>query len=289
MFRRATSAATSTPRRNRFDQWCCLAINCAVRATDCRTFRIALDHRRLGTAFPRENSHRTTMPAMTGLSQRIASAAERKNRSRQATPASYLLTRYDDAGCELGSKVRRRRSRRRIYKAAQRLGLRRPRVGFYAFRRTFRTIATKCAIPRSTDMGHTDGTVADAYQGALIDDARLQQLTEHVRLHSSRRRLRSAGAIAVPPLSEGTAVRRGAITVIPPSSRIAAYCSEPPLPQIAFAQLCARSIDQSCSVVLAPLSDYVGYRSHMTPALLPIASHGLATQELVERIAPDTE
>jgi len=67
-------------------------------------------------------------------------------------------------------------------KLLKRLGLKRPGVGFYALRHSFRTVADEVLDPVAAGliMGHVDGSMADHYREAVGED-RLRRVTEHVR------------------------------------------------------------------------------------------------------------
>jgi integrase len=68
-------------------------------------------------------------------------------------------------------------------KVLKELGIKRPRLGFYALRHTFRTIADEVRDDPAVDriMGHTDGSMADAYR-ETISDARLKAVVNTVRM-----------------------------------------------------------------------------------------------------------
>jgi integrase len=67
-------------------------------------------------------------------------------------------------------------------KLLTRLDIKRERVGFYALRHTFETIAgeTRDQIAVNAVMGHADQTMAAAYR-EHISDERLQAVVNHVR------------------------------------------------------------------------------------------------------------
>jgi integrase len=67
-------------------------------------------------------------------------------------------------------------------KLLRKLDFRRPGVGFYALRHTFRTVADAAKDPNAIRliMGHTDDSIDDNYTHG-IDDSRLQAVAEHVR------------------------------------------------------------------------------------------------------------
>jgi integrase len=67
-------------------------------------------------------------------------------------------------------------------KVLKELGIKRPRLGFYALRHTFRTIADEARDDSATDrvMGHTDGSVGAGYV-EHIEDVRLKRVANHVR------------------------------------------------------------------------------------------------------------
>jgi len=67
-------------------------------------------------------------------------------------------------------------------KVIRRLGLKRPRIGFYALRHTFETIAgaTTDQIAVNAIMGHIDSSMSGLYR-ERIDDERLRRVTDHVR------------------------------------------------------------------------------------------------------------
>ena len=62
------------------------------------------------------------------------------------------------------------------------LGLKRPRLGFYGLRHSFRTAADSAGDRSAIDliMGHSDPSMAAHYVGR-IDDGRLEAVAEHVR------------------------------------------------------------------------------------------------------------
>jgi len=78
-------------------------------------------------------------------------------------------TAVDSIGWEFGKVLRR-------------LGLKRPRIGFYALRHTFETIAgdSKDQVAVNSIMGHIDNTMASVYR-ERISDERLRAVTDHVR------------------------------------------------------------------------------------------------------------
>jgi integrase len=67
-------------------------------------------------------------------------------------------------------------------KVLKTLGIKRHRLGFYGLRHTFRTIADEVRDSPAVDrvMGHTDGSMADAYR-ERIEDRRLKCVADHVR------------------------------------------------------------------------------------------------------------
>jgi integrase len=66
-------------------------------------------------------------------------------------------------------------------KVLKEMGIKRPRLGFYGLRHTLRTIADEVRDDPAVDriMGHTDGSMADAYR-ERIEDARLERVANHV-------------------------------------------------------------------------------------------------------------
>ena len=67
-------------------------------------------------------------------------------------------------------------------KILERLGLKRPRLGFCTLRHTFETVAggSKDQVAVGAIMGHVDPSMAAQYRHG-IDDSRLQAVVDHVR------------------------------------------------------------------------------------------------------------
>jgi len=104
-------------------------------------------------------------------------------------------TSVDSIGWEFGKLLRR-------------LGLKRPKIGFYALRHTFETIGGDAKDQIAVDhvMGHVRDDMASLYR-ERISDERLRAVVEHVRawLFATNGSVMQT-QMPVPPLSEGTAV-----------------------------------------------------------------------------------
>lgn len=163
-----------------------LGINCAFGATDVSSLpEASIDLGKGWVGFPRP---KTAIDRRCALWPETVEALREVLRNRQEPKTG------DDAGLVFLTRCRQRWVRvgtkgavidavaGEFTKLMDGVGIRRARVGFYGLRHTFRTIADKIRDTPAINMimGHTDGTMADAYR-EFIDDQRLRTVTEHVR------------------------------------------------------------------------------------------------------------
>lgn len=92
-----------------------------------------------------------------------------RTKLKEESTNGALHTSIDSVGLEFGKLLRAK-------------SLNRPRLGFYALRHTFRTVAdaTRDFPAVRLIMGHADGSIDDVYR-EHIDDVRLKAVVEHVR------------------------------------------------------------------------------------------------------------
>jgi integrase len=163
-----------------------LGINCAFGATDLSSMpESTLDLKGGWVTFPRPK---------TAIERRCPLWPETAAALREAMKDRKEPKLPEDAGLVFLTRCRQRWVRVgtggsvidavacEFAKVLKELGIKRPRLGFYALRHTFRTIADEVRDDPATDriMGHTDGSVGAGYV-EHIDDARLKQVTAHVR------------------------------------------------------------------------------------------------------------
>jgi integrase len=157
-----------------------LGVNCGFGNNDCATLPLsALDLDGGWVEFPRPK---------TGIARRCplwpesadalrAAIAARPEPKDDTAAGQVFVTRFGRSWSADGTAVAHE-----VGKLLRRLGLSRPRVGFYALRHTFRTVADATRDPNAIRliMGHTDDAIDDAYTHG-IDDTRLRAVADHVR------------------------------------------------------------------------------------------------------------
>ena len=163
-----------------------LGINCAFGSTDLSNLpESAVDVSSGWITYPRpKTAIERRCPLWTETIVALREwLAERKEPNAPSDAGLVFLTRCRQRWVRLGNKGAVADAiAGEFAKLLNKFGLRRPRVGFYALRHTFRTVADEVRDRPAIDliMGHTDGTMADAYR-ERISDERLRAVTEHVR------------------------------------------------------------------------------------------------------------
>jgi integrase len=161
-----------------------LGINCGFGNHDCGSLPLSAVNLETGWVdFPRPK---------TGIGRRCPLWPETVEALREALAARPEPRDQADAGlaflCQTGRRWVREEGQRRdnvsmlFRQLLKRLGLHRPRIGFYTLRHTFRTVADATRDPVAIDliMGHSDPSMAAHYR-ERVDDARLVAVTDHVR------------------------------------------------------------------------------------------------------------
>lgn len=164
-----------------------LGINCGFGATDVSSLPLsAVDLKTGFVTFPRPKTsveRRAPLWPETVKALREVIDGKRKEPRDPADAALVFLTRcgqrwvrvgkdggpIDAVACEMT-------------KLLIEMGIKRERVGFYALRHTFRTVADEVRDRPATDhiMGHADHSQAGAYREGIADE-RLQAVVNHVR------------------------------------------------------------------------------------------------------------
>ena len=167
-----------------------LGLNAAYGPTDCATLPAsALDLAGGWAEYPRPKTESPRRAALWPETvDALAEAAEGRPRPRDGADAGLaFLTRQ--RGRWGGSRVSPRGTvvnydqvSRRFRQLAEKAGVRRPGMTFYALRRTFRTVGDETLDQPACDlvMGHVSPGMAAVYRQRIGDD-RLRAVAEHVR------------------------------------------------------------------------------------------------------------
>ncbi len=113
-----------------------------------------------------------------------ASKTKRRRINPDPYPKQFFITREGNLLVRFNAEKAARTDaiHNAMYRIQKKLGIKRPRRGFAAFRHTFRTAADEIYDTPAIlhIMGHADGTISDHYR-ECISDTRLVAVTEHVR------------------------------------------------------------------------------------------------------------
>lgn len=157
-----------------------LGINCGFGNNDCATLPLSAPNLDGGwVEFPRPKTgiaRRCPLWPETADALRAAITARPEPKDVTAVALVFVI-RFGRSWLADGTVVAHEAG-----KLFRRLGLSRPRVGFYALRHTFRTVADATRDPNAIRliMGHTDDAIDDTYTHG-IDDSRLRAVADHVR------------------------------------------------------------------------------------------------------------
>jgi integrase len=160
-----------------------LGINAGLGNMDCATLpQTAINYGWLNFPRPKTGIARRC-PLWPETAAAIEAALATRPKAADKDDAGLVfITTYGSRWVRDSGASRRDNVSDQFAQLLDRLGLHRPRTGFYTLRHTFRTVADAARDPVAIDliMGHTDPSMAGHYR-ERIDDSRLQAVAAHVR------------------------------------------------------------------------------------------------------------
>lgn len=162
-----------------------LGVNCGFGNTDCA--ELPMSALKLDTGWVRFPRPKTGIERRCPLWPETVAAIRDAIADRPAprggkTEGLVFLTRLGRSHANATEKSHTNNVTHAFTKLLRKVSVHKERIGFYALRHTFRTIAddTRDHVAINLIMGHTDPTIAEVYRERIEDD-RLVAVTERVR------------------------------------------------------------------------------------------------------------